>query len=152
MNKKRRTLPPINSKYARFCLRTAPSGIHRIGVYALEDIPAGRTVIEYTGKRMSWAEASRVPFEKSIYLADLKRGYAVDGRIGGSGAEYVNHSCEPNMKPTRTPGHLFYCSRRKIRSGEELTVDYKYSIKLRRTPCRCGALNCRGTFMVDLAK
>jgi SET domain-containing protein len=71
------------------------SGIHRFGVYALEDIPADRIVIEYTGRRMSWAKASRVPFEKSIYIANLKRGYAVDGRIGGSGAEYVNHSCEP---------------------------------------------------------
>jgi uncharacterized protein len=63
MNKKRRALPRVNSKYARYRLRTAFSGIHRFGVYALEDIPAGRMVIEYTGKRMSWAEVSRVPFE-----------------------------------------------------------------------------------------
>jgi uncharacterized protein len=121
-------------------------------VYVLEDIPAGRIVIEYTGKRMSWAKASRVPFEKSIYLANLKRGYSIDGRIGGSGAEYVNHRCEPNLKPKRTPGHLFFRSRRKIRSGEELTMDYRYSIKLRRIPCRCGARNCRKTFMVEFGK
>src|ERR1700686_522802 len=152
MNKKRRTFPRINSKYARFRLRTALSGIRRFGVYALGDIPARRIGIEYTGKLMSWAEASRVPFEKSIYIADLRRGYAVDGRIGGSGAEYVNHSCEPNLKPKRTPGHLFLCSRRKIRLGGELTMDYKYSIKLRRIPCRCGARNCRGTFMVEFGK
>jgi SET domain-containing protein len=152
MNKNRTTLPRINSKYARYCLRTALSGIHRFGVYTLEDIPAGRIVIEYTGKRMSWAPASRVPFEKSIYIANLKRGFAIDGRIGGSGAEYVNHSCEPNLKPKRTPGHLFFCSRRKIQSGEELTMDYNYSIKLRRIPCRCGARNCRKTFMVEFRK
>lgn len=152
MNKKSRALPRINSKYARYRLRTALSGIHRFGVYALEDIPAGRMVIEYTGKRMSWAEVSRVPFEKSIYIADLRRGYAVDGRIGGSGAEYVNHSCEPNLKPKRSRGHLFLCSRRKIRAGEELTNDYNYSIKLRRVPCRCGAHNCRKTFMVEFRK
>src|SRR6202140_1883014 len=119
MEKKRRTLPRIKSKYARYRLRTALSGIHRFGVYALEHIPAGRIVIEYTGKQMSWAKASRVPFEKSIYIANLKRGCAVDGRIGGSGAEYINHSCEPNLKPKRAWGHLFFCSQRKIRSGEE---------------------------------
>ena len=152
MKKKRTTLPGIKAKYARYRLRTALSGIHRFGVYALEDIPAGRIVIEYTGKRMSWAKASRVPFEKSIYLANLKRGYSIDGRTGGSGAEYVNHSCEPNLKPRRTPGRLFFCSRRKIRSGEELTTDYKYPIKLRRVLCRCGARNCRGTFMVEFRK
>jgi SET domain-containing protein len=152
MNKKRRALPCINSKYARYRLRAARSGIHRFGVYALETIPAGRIVIEYTGRRMSWAKASRVPFEKSIYIANLKRGYAVDGRIGGSGAEYVNHSCEPNLKPKRAAGHLFFCSRRKIRPGEELTMDYKYSIKLRRIPCRCGARNCRKTFMMEFRK
>jgi uncharacterized protein len=82
----------------------------------------------------------------------LKRGYSIDGRIGGSGAEYVNDSCEPNLKPKRTAGHLFYCSRRKIRSGEELTIDYNYSKKLRRIPCRCGARNCRKTFMVEFGK
>jgi uncharacterized protein len=152
MNKKHSTLPRIKSKYARYRLRTALSEIHRFGVYALEDIPVDRIVIEYTGKRKSWAKVFRIPFEKSIYLANLKRGYAVDGRIGGSGAEYVNHSCEPNLKPKRSRGHLFFCSRRKIRSGEELTMDYKYPIKLRRIPCRCGARNCRKTFMVEFGK
>jgi hypothetical protein len=31
-------------------------------------------------------------------------------------------------------------------------MDYKYSIKLRRIACRCGARNCRKTFMVEFGK
>jgi SET domain-containing protein len=36
-------------------------------------------------------------------------------------------------------------SRRTIRAGEELTVDYHFDKKVERVPCRCGAPKCRGT-------
>jgi hypothetical protein len=123
-------------------LRTALSGIHRFGVYALEDIPAGRIVIEYTGKRMSWAKASRVPFEKSIYIADLKRGFAIDGRIGGSGAEYVNHSCEPNLKPKRSRGHLFFCrpAEHPVRRRANHGLQISHKIATHTLPLRCPQL------------
>jgi hypothetical protein len=41
--------PKIDSRYAKFRMRVRPSKIHRWGVYALEVIPKGRKVIEYTG-------------------------------------------------------------------------------------------------------
>ena len=145
MNKKHRPLPRINAKFARFRLRTGYSRIHRFGVYAMEDIPAKCIVIEYTGKILTWGQSSKIPTAKSIYLACLKRGFSVDGRIGGSGAQLVNHSCNPSLKFKRARGRLFLVSRRKIKAGEELTVHYHYPAKLRRVPCRCGARNCRRT-------
>lgn len=145
MKKKRSPLPRINAKYARFLLRTGYSKIHRFGVYAMEDIPAKRLVIEYTGKIRTWGQTSKVPQAKSIYLACLKRGLSVDGQTGGSGAQLVNHSCDPSLKFKRARGRLFLVSRRKIKAGEEVTVHYHYPAKLRRVPCRCGARNCRGT-------
>jgi SET domain-containing protein len=36
-------------------------------------------------------------------------------------------------------------SKRAIRRGEELTVDYRFSTKIERVPCACGARKCRGT-------
>ena len=36
-------------------------------------------------------------------------------------------------------------SKRIIRPGEELTVDYLFSDKIEEVKCRCGAKNCRGT-------
>jgi len=142
---KRSTLPPIKSRFARFRLRTGYSGIHRIGVYALEDIPAKRVVIEYSGQKLSWGEASRLQFPRDIYVAQVKPGYFVDGGVGGSGAEFANHSCNPNLTKRQARGRIFLASRRKIRAGEELTWNYHYPVNLRRVPCRCGARNCRGT-------
>lgn len=42
--------------------------------------------------------------------------------VGGSGAEFINHSCDPNFKWRRIRRRLFYYGRRKIKVGEELTV------------------------------
>jgi uncharacterized protein len=153
MKKQQRVaLPRIKTKFARYRLRTGYSRIHRFGVYAMEEIPANRTVIEYTGKIRTWGESSKLPFLKTVYLAQLKHGLSVDGRVGGSGAEFMNHSCAPNLKSKRAKGHLFLVSRRRIRAGEELTWDYHYPAKLRRVPCRCGARNCRRTFRVILTR
>jgi uncharacterized protein len=65
--------------------------------------------------------------------------------VGGSGAEIINHSCNPNLYSLIFKGHILYMSKREIRRGEELTVDYRFSEKIERMPCHCGAPNCRGT-------
>jgi SET domain-containing protein len=39
-------------------------------------------------------------------------------------------------------------SRRDIRRGEELTVDYHFDKKVEKVVCRCGAEKCRGTINV----
>jgi SET domain-containing protein len=85
------------------------------------------------------------------YLARLNSRYILDGIVGGSGAEFVNHSCEPNLLTRRSRDRLFFVSRRNIRAGEELTIDYCYPIKLRRVPCHCGAKRCRGTLRFILS-
>ena len=43
--------PFINPRYACFKLAIRQSRIHHRGVYALERIPAGRKVIEYTDRK-----------------------------------------------------------------------------------------------------
>ena len=75
--------------------------------------------------------------------------WTIDGAIGGSGAEYINHSCAPNLKARLLRGHILYFSKRRIRKGEELTVDYKYAHDITRMPCSCGAPTCRGTMNVN---
>lgn len=138
--------PRIDPSHACFRLRLAASQIHRWGVYAQEFIPAGRKVIEYTGERISRRETKRRADSSDFtYLFTLDRYWTLDGSVGGSGAEYINHSCEPNLVARIRRGHILYMSRRAIRAGEELTVDYHFDKKVEKVPCRCGALKCRGT-------
>jgi uncharacterized protein len=138
--------PSIDAAYACFPLRLARSRIHRWGVYATGFIPANRKVIEYTGERISRRETKRrADMSDMIYLFTLDAYWTVDGAVGGSGAEYINHSCEPNLVARIIKGHILYMSVRDIRADEELTVDYHFDKEVQKVPCRCGSLKCRGT-------
>jgi SET domain-containing protein len=128
------------------------SKIDRLGIFAQEDIPACRKVIEYSGERIDYDEAIRrllAPGER-FYIFSLDRTFtqAIDGAVGGSGAEYINHSCDPNVRAWITKGHILYMSRRAIHCGEELTLDYKFRRQDARAICRCGSPVCRGTVNV----
>jgi len=137
--------PQINPKVARYRLRIGNSSLHGHGVFALEDIPRNRRVIEYTGRRLTLQQTCKIRPPKDIYIAGLNSRWCVDARSGGSGSQFVNHSCNPNLMWRCIRGRLFFFSRRKIRAGEELTVSYRYPVKLQRIICRCGARRCRGT-------
>jgi len=134
----------INPRLARFRLIVRRSPISRFGVFAEERIPARRRVIEYTGERIGRREASRRADPGQSYLFTMD-GYWIDGAVGGSGAEYVNHSCEPNVRARKIGDRIVYYSRRAIAEGEELTIDYRFPADMDPVPCRCGAAACRGT-------
>jgi SET domain-containing protein len=133
----------IDPKYSCFKLRVGRSKIQGRGVYAEERIPPGRKVIEYTGERVPYNDEKRL--EESLYLFILNKDWMIDGAVGGSGAELINHSCQPNLVTRILKGHILYFSRRWIEKGEELTVDYNYDDTDDTVPCRCGSKLCRGT-------
>ncbi|HEY7333973.1 MAG TPA: SET domain-containing protein-lysine N-methyltransferase [Bryobacteraceae bacterium] len=137
--------PSIDPRYVCFNIVIRRSKIHRYGVYAQELIPANRKVIEYTGERVNRREAKRRGEGKFTYLFALDNYWTLDGAVGGSGAEIINHSCEPNLVSRVMKGHVLYMSLRPIRPGEELTVDYHLDWNPPVTPCQCGAPKCRGT-------
>ena len=139
------TMRQINAKAARFRLRVGRSTLHRYGVFTLENIPSGRRVIEYTGMRMDPLQAAKIEPPQDNYIAGVSSRWFLDGRTSGSGAQFINHSCRPNLMWRCVRSRLYFYSRRKIRAGEELTVKYRYHVKVRRVPCHCGARGCRGT-------
>jgi len=147
---KRNHQPKIDPRYARFRMSIGPSRIHKTGVFAAERIPARRKVIEYTGERVNPVEAyRRIKGAKRTYVFTVDKFWNVDGVVGGSGAEFINHSCDPNLKSRIVAGHVLYHSIRPIGVGEELTVDYQFSSKAPKVPCRCGSPKCRGTINVN---
>jgi SET domain-containing protein len=142
--------PTIDPAFACFRLVARRSRIHCWGVFAAEPIPAQRKVIEYTGERISRREIKRRGEGPLIYLFEIDSYWCVDGAVGGSGAELINHSCDPNLYSTVLKGHVIYMSRRAIRTGEELTVDYRFAKHMERHACGCGSSACRGT--INLTK
>src|SRR5579883_840500 len=141
-------IPRIDPRHACFKMRVARSGIHGWGVYAAERIPARRKVIEYTGELISRRETKRRGQGNITYLFTLDDYWTIDGAVGGSGAEIINHSCEPNLYSCILRRHILYMSKREILPGEELTIDYRFSDKVDKVRCRCGAKNCRGVINI----
>ena len=140
----------IDPRFCNFKLSIRSSGIHRHGVWADEPIPARRKVMEYRGERINRRETKRRSNEQAnmIYLFTLDNYWTLDGSVGGSGAEYLNHSCDPNIYTWILKGHILYMTVRPIAKDEELTVDYHFSKDVELVPCRCGSVKCRGTINV----
>jgi SET domain-containing protein len=137
--------PRIDPRYTCFDVVIKRSKIHRYGVYANERIPANRKVMEYTGVRLNRQQAAAIESGEYTYLFAIDSYWTLDGARGGSGAEIINHSCEPNMVSRVMKGHILYMTLRQIEKGEELTIDYNFGDIKETTPCFCGAKNCRGT-------
>lgn len=144
MAKKTAVKPKIDEDKARFRLEVRPSKIHRWGVFAGEDIPARRRVIEYTGEKIDADEHSRRDGNGCLYFFSINDNCVVDPMTGGgSGAEFINHSCDGNLDSYVYGGRIYLSSVRPIAAGEELSYDYRitgdYNVR-----CRCGSENCRG--------
>ncbi len=136
--------PHLDPRFVCYQVEIRKSVIHRFGVYAKQRIPANRKVIEYTGERLNRRQAKARGDKHMTYLFSVDDYWTLDGAVGGSGAEIINHSCEPNLISRVMKGHILYMSLRPIKPGEELTVDYNFTKNGDRTPCSCGSKNCRG--------
>ncbi len=139
--------PRIDTASTAFQLEAKPSPIHRFGVFTAQAIAANVRVIEYTGERIGYREAERRRDRPYLYLFWVAPGRLIDGAVGGSGAEFINHSCAPNLVVDIADGRVFFVSLREIACGEELLLDYRVRADdsdAPPMPCRCGAASCRG--------
>ena len=135
------------------------SGVHGKGVFALQPIRAGETVIEYVGERISWKEAlRRHPHDPSqpnhTFYFHIDDQHVIDANVGGNASRWINHACDTNCEADEQGGRVFIKAVRDIEPGEELFYDYGLVIDERLTPklkkeypCHCGSPNCRGTLL-----
>ena len=77
-------------------------------------------MIEYTGERISRRETKKRAERALNYLFTLDKYWTIDGSANGSGAQYINHCCEPNLAARIVKGHILYISLRDIRAGKNL--------------------------------
>ena len=135
------------------------SGVHGKGVFALQPIAAGETIIEYTGERISWKEAlRRHPHDPAqpthTFYFHIDDAHVIDANVGGNAARWINHACETNCEADERDGRIYIVAQRDIAPGEELFYDYGLVIDERYTPtlkkeypCHCGSPRCRGTLL-----
>jgi SET domain-containing protein len=140
-------------------LQVRRSGIHGKGVYAVRDIAAGDTLIEYVGEIITWEEAqARHPHDLAnpnhTFYFHIDESRVIDALYGGNSSRWINHACAPNCEADEQHGRIFIKALRDIAAGEELNYDYgliideRYTKKLKAEyPCWCGAANCRGTLL-----
>ena len=140
----------INPDYTWYRLVLFESQIQGRGVKAGEDIRARRPVIEHTGRLMNrnqYREFNKSK-HKHCYVWQIDSYWCMDGAVGGSGAQFINHSCDPNLYVRFNRKRIYYYSRRAIKKGEELTIDYRFQHDETPVPCHCGSKKCRGTINV----
>ena len=136
------------------------SGVHGKGVFALQDLAEGETLIEYAGEVIVWPEAlRRHPHDPAqpnhTFYFHIDDGRVIDGNVGGNSSRWINHSCQPNCEAEEDDkGRIFIKALRNIAADDELFFDYGLIIDARHTkklladyPCWCGAPVCRGTLL-----
>ncbi len=113
-------------KGANYRLVVRPSPIHGDGVFAGEDIPWGRKILEYRGALIDDKEAARRIADGANAIMDLGGGQNIDGFDNGNGAALVNHSRTlANCFLLREKGKVWLVAGVEgIKAGEELTYDY----------------------------
>ena len=130
------------------------SGVHGHGVYAMQAIPKGTRIIEYTGQRVSWEAAPNDENDPHTFNFGLDNGEVINPEIGGNHARWINHSCDPNCEAIEEDGRIFICALRGIAPGEELFYDYALEIdepvteeSKKKFACHCRSPNCRRTML-----
>ena len=125
-------------------LRVGRSAITGRGLFAGCAIPARSKIGEFEGEVISIREARRRARGRKVVAIIELAGRAIDATATGRGFRYINHSCAPNSFTRLTEYRAEFYALRRIRTGEELTVDYGRSHHDGQLPCRCGAAQCRG--------
>jgi SET domain-containing protein len=108
-----------------------------LGLYAEEDIPKGKCLIEYVGRVISKEEEYT---SKSQYLFEVNRNKTIDGTERTNTARYINHSHLPNCEVEIHNARVFVLSKRAIKAGEELSYDYGKSFfdeHIKPKGCKC---------------
>src|SRR5439155_14969321 len=105
-----RPLIPRPKRGNRF-FEVRPSPVQGLGGFAARLIPRGTRVVEYTGERITHAEADARYDDAGMrrhhtFLFTVDRDTVIDAAAGGGPARYLNHACEPNCAPVLEAGRV----------------------------------------------
>ncbi len=128
----------MNSQKISYAIQRSKSGL---GLFALEPIPRGKRIIEYTGPLIPNEEVDK---RRGRYFFGVNTKWSVDGSPRTNIARYINHSCRPNAEALISGRRVWIWSRKNIAAGEEIAYDYgkEYFDDIIK-PGGCKCLKCR---------
>ena len=116
------------------------SGIAGWGVYATQDIPKNKRIVDYAGEKITHKESSaregRYLKRGQIWCFTLNNRWVIDAGVGGNIARYINHACKPNCYSQIVGKDIWIRAGKTIEPGEELTYDY-YTDGEKIIQCNC---------------
>ncbi len=114
----------ISGSNYRLTLR--PSPIEGDGVFAAEEIPWGRKIVEYRGAVIDDKEAERRIAAGAKGIMKLGTDTNIDGFDNGNGAAFINHRREsPNCFLLREKDRVYLVAGVEgVKAGDELCYDY----------------------------
>lgn len=125
------------------------------GLFAKEDIEAGRFLVEYCGEVLSDRDVPQrlekyaAEGEANAYILKLSGSEVIDATKKGSLGRFMNHSCSPNCitRKWNVLGEVrvgIYTAV-DVLAGTELMYDYNFEwYGGEKVRCRCGAATCQG--------
>jgi SET domain-containing protein len=134
------------------------SPVHGRGAFAKIDVPPEHTLLDYQGKRITWAQAcadyEAHGVEGHTFYFDIGNDLVIDGGSSGNAARWINHSCDPNCETVNEDDQIKIRTLRAVSTGEEFTIDYNLVVDDPADPeqravygCACGSPKCRGTML-----
>lgn len=113
-----------------------------LGLFAISDFKKGELVIEYTGDRITDAEAQK---RGGKYLFEVNDNLTIDGTKRHNTGRYMNHACKPNAEAEHDEetDRIYIRAKKNIKSGEEITYHYgKDYFKRIIQPVGCKCISC----------
>ena len=128
-------------------VKVRASPIHGQGLFAREPIRSGEVIVRWGGEVLPISELAGLKSRERYDCAALSDDTIIVF-AGDDPVIYGNHSCDPNLW-MESPTTL--STRRDVRPGEEITVDYAVlsDDPTWVMPCSCGSPLCRGSIRGD---
>jgi SET domain-containing protein len=108
----------MSSQNHKYAIKRTRAGL---GLFAVEPIPKGKRIIEYTGPLITNEEFER---REGRYFFGVNSKWTIDGSPRTNVARYINHSCRPNAEALLSGRRVWIWSKRNIKAGEEIAYDY----------------------------
>ena len=129
----------------------AKSPIHGLGMFAARDFKTGERILRRHEREVTPAHPMRDELgEKRCHCDYLAGGKVV---LLGFPKRHLNHCCDPNAYIREIDGAHYIYARRDIRTGEEITNDYRMNSRGDTMwKCHCGSPQCRHRIHSDFSR